>query len=51
MAYLSSFQCVASTWNLSLQFVILNICTLRFGLGVKGGLGVGGALKKHSIYS
>ena len=36
MAYLCSFQRVALTWNLSLQFVSLNICTLRFGLGVKG---------------
>ena len=27
----------------------LNICTLRFGLGVKGGLFVGGAPKMHNI--
>ena len=26
------------------------ICTLRFGLGVKGGLFVGGAPKMHTIY-
>ena len=26
-----------------------NICTLRFGLGVKGGLYVGGAPKLHNI--
>jgi hypothetical protein len=26
-----------------------NICTLRFGLGVKGGLYVGGAPKMHNI--
>ena len=25
------------------------ICTLRLGLGVKGGLSIGGALKMHNI--
>ena len=26
-----------------------NMCTLRFGLGVKGGLSIGGAPKMHNI--
>ena len=25
------------------------ICTLRFGLGVKGGLPIGGTLERHNI--
>jgi hypothetical protein len=49
MAYLSSFRLVASTGNLSLQYVNSNICTLRFGLGVKGGLSVGGTPRMHNI--
>jgi hypothetical protein len=32
-----------------LQQVNSNICTLRFGLGVKGGLCIGGAPKMHDI--
>jgi hypothetical protein len=40
---------MASTRNLSLQFVNSTICTLSFGLGVKCALFVGGALKMHNI--
>ena len=36
--------------GLSLKQVKLNICTLRFGLGVKGGLAIGGAPKSHNMY-
>ena len=49
MAYLSNFWLVASAGNLSLQYVNSNICTLRFGLGVKGGISVGEAPKMHNI--
>jgi hypothetical protein len=50
MACSSSFWCVDVTGNLSLQKMNLNIFTLLFGLGVKGGLAVVGVPKRHSLY-
>lgn len=38
---------VASSWNMSLQYVSTKLCTLRVGLGVKGGLVCGGAPMIH----
>ena len=49
MAYLSSFPLVACVGNLSLQYVNSNICTLRFGLGVKNGLSIGGGPRMQNI--
>ena len=49
MVYLSSFWLVASTGHLLLQQVNSKICAMRFGLGVKGGLSVGGVPKMYSI--
>lgn len=44
VVYLLSLQVVASTENLSLEYVNSNICILRLRLGVKGSLAEGGCL-------
>lgn len=49
IAYLSSLWVVAASWNLSLQYVNSEICTLVLGLGVNRGLTFGGTPIRHRM--
>lgn len=44
MTKLFNFQGITTVGNMSLQYVNSNICTLRLGLDLKGGLVVAGLL-------
>lgn len=50
VSYSSIVRVVAVVGNLPLQYVNSIICTLRFGLGVKKGLALGGAPRMHGIF-